>query len=102
MFVYGIQCVLTETPNGDIANYDTDYNIMYFPSYTVASVIQSNGILSDRFWKSVKNMVENQSNTFKLDLEDPYISDEQHKLIQKLNATSHWFYIPRVSPVLSA
>ena len=109
MFVYGIRCAptdllaITSRIHGSVdADYYMDYGLLIFPQFTCASTIDSNGKLTAEHWDNVKRIVENSGRPYVVQLEHPWITDEQSEIVRIIKdayptADTDWFYVPTVS-----
>jgi len=90
MYVYGIPC--DEEHAG--ATYLPKYGLLIFPTYTLPTCIQNHttGSLNPRFLKQFQDIMKNKG-PLRVDLEDPYITEEEYALVKKLGPCS-WYYIP--------
>ena len=120
MFVYGIRCApadllaiasrlrqggchpTAEEAGGTEADYYMDYGILVFPQYTRPSVVQAHAGLTPQFWSRVRRIVETPGRPHAVEMEHPWISDEQADVVRVIKdayptADTDWFYVPAVS-----
>jgi hypothetical protein len=104
MLVYGIRCSpidLTGLPTNATADYYLDYSLLVFPAYTRKTCVNSHGNLSPYFWNQTKRVVQFPSSVSAMDLEQPWISDEEEDVLQTLRQAyptihSNWYYVPKI------
>jgi hypothetical protein len=104
MFVYGIRCTPMDLINLPTiaADYYLEHELLVFPSYTVSSTYMANGFLTSSFWTRVQQLLQDTGALQIVDLEHPYISEEEYDCVKNLqcfreHTKTHWFYVPRIS-----
>ena len=110
MFVYGIRCAPADLlaiasrlrQSGTEADYYMDYGILVFPQYTRPSVVQAHAGLTPQFWSRVRRIVETPGRPHAVEMEHPWISDEQADVVRVIKeayptADTDWFYVPMMS-----
>lgn len=92
MYVYGIPC------DGEHAgaSYLPSYGLLIFPAYTLPTCLQNHTMesLNPRFLKRFQEIMEHEG-PLRVDLEDPYITEEEYALVKKLGPCS-WYYVSNV------
>jgi hypothetical protein len=114
MFVYGIRCapadlmtVLARVPQGTAdADYYMDYGLLVFPQYTRPSTVQAHCGLTSEFWQRVRRIVESPGRPHAVDLEHPWITDQQSHVVGIIKdayptTDTNWYYVPVVSQASS-
>jgi hypothetical protein len=103
MLVYGIRCdknVLAQLPKDTVADYYTDYGMLVFPSYSKATVLDAQGHLSSAFWDTTRLILQNPSQVYAMDLEQPFVSDAESAAIKIIQSTQtampDWYHVPLV------
>lgn len=104
MLVYGIRCSptdLTGLPTNATADYYLDYSLLVFPTYTKMTCVDSHGSSSPYFWNQVKRVVQFPTSVSEMELEQPWISDEEQDVIQTLKQAypmiqPNWYYVPMI------
>jgi hypothetical protein len=103
MFVYGIRCPQTELatlPKSTDADYYMEHNLLVFPRYTHPSCVRNyRSTLTGDFIRRMKRIVEDYKNVHEVDLEDPYITDEEAAAVGALQTVTPgllpaWYYVP--------
>jgi hypothetical protein len=115
MFVYGIRCapadllaLATRLQSGNTnADYYMDYGMLVFPQYTRPSIIQAHTGLTPAFWSRVRRIVETPGRPHTVDLEHPWITDEQADVVRIIKeayptADTDWYYVPAVANAVAA
>ncbi len=105
MLVYGIRCSpsdLVNLPSDATADYYLDYSLLVFPYYTKPTAINSHGYLSNRFWNMAKRVIQYSGSVSELDLEQPWITDEESDVVTALQQAypdirPNWYYVPKVT-----
>ena len=106
MFVYGISCKpshLVDLPPRTDADYYTEYGLLVFTSYVKPACIQNHrSYLTSHFIAAAKRLIENANRVFEVDLEHPYITEDEDaavKVLQQLSPESRltWYSIPHVA-----
>jgi hypothetical protein len=89
MYVYGIPCDAEHAG----AAYLSAYGLLIFPAYTQPTCVQNHTMeaLNPRFLKQFQAIVDHKG-PLRVDLEDPYITEEEYALVKKLGACS-WYYV---------
>ena len=96
MYVYGIPCDSAYAGSSDAeqagATYLSTYGLLIFPTYTQPTCAQNHtmGSLNPRFLDQFQAIVDNK--ILRVDLEDPYISEEEYALVKKIGICS-WYYV---------
>ena len=103
MFVYGIRCnsatVVTLAGSAE-ADYYMEHELLVLPAYSRPTSIRNYGpMLTQRFLVDVKRIVEAPDTLHCMELEDPYITEEESTLIQVVQAAlpaarAGWYYLP--------
>ena len=103
MLVYGIRCdknVLSQLPKDTVADYYTNYGMLVFPAYSRPTVLDAQGHLSPTFWHSTRLVLQNPSQVFAMDLEQPFVSDAESAAIKIIQTTNSelpdWYHVPLV------
>lgn len=110
MFVYGIRCAPADLlaivsrlgqANAN-ADYYMDYGLLVFPQYTRPSVIQAHCGLTPEFWNRVRRVVESPGRPHAVELEHPWITDEQSTVVGIIkeaypSVDTDWYYVPAVT-----
>lgn len=102
MLVYGIRCApidLAGLPEGATADYYMDYGLLVFSEYTRPTCIKSHGHLTPRFWNEVQRTIGSPEKPHEVDLEEPYITEDEDAVIKVLNEAypgtgPAWYYVP--------
>ena len=103
MFVYGISCKpahLVDLPPRTEADYYKEHSLLVFSSYAKPACIRNYGpTLSTYFLDKAKQLIENTNRLIEVDLEHPYITEDEDaavKVLQQLSPDSRlaWFSIP--------
>ena len=106
MLVYGIKCGLADLiglPKNTPADYYMDYGLLVFPDYSKPTYLQNYGSqLNQRFFNNLKHIIENANTVHEIDLEQPYISDEEGDVVKLLQETTPgvlpcWYHVPKVA-----
>lgn len=105
MFVYGVRCApldLQDLPEAS-ADYYMDYGLLVFPTHIRATCVNSHGYLTDRFWSSVKRIIENPMKPHQVDLEHPYLEESEAAVVDAIrdaypSTGAAWYYVPRAIP----
>jgi hypothetical protein len=106
MLVYGIKCGLADLvglPKTTPADYYMDYGLLVFPGYSKATFLQNYGPqLNQRFFENLKRVVEDAGKVYEIDMEQPYISDEEGDLVKLLQETTPgvlpcWYHVPKIA-----
>lgn len=103
MFVYGIRCnsatVVTLSGSAE-ADYYMEHELLVLPTYNRPTSIRNYGpSLTQRFLDDFKRLAESPNSVHSMELEDPYITDEESTLIQTVQAAlptarAGWYYLP--------
>jgi len=106
MLVYGVRCApldlsYLKDAAGANADYYLDYGLLVFNDYTTATTIKSHGRVTPAFWERAGRILANPTRVQQVDLEHPYISDEQDAVVKTLRAAfprlePGWYHVPRV------
>jgi hypothetical protein len=103
MFVYGISCKsahLVDLPPRTEADYYKEHSLLVFSSYAKPACIRNYGpTLTPYFLHKAKQLIENTNRLITVDLEHPYITEDEDaavKVLQQLSPESHlsWYSIP--------
>ena len=102
MLVYGIRCApddLSSLPKQAIADYYLDYGLLVFPIYTAPLCLR--GQPSATLWNSIKDVVERAGDVVNIDMENPWISEEEGELVKIVQTfypgrLPSWYSVPRV------
>lgn len=103
MLVYGIRCnsaTVVSLPNTTNADYYMEHELLVFPSYNRSTCIRNYGsTLTQRFLADFKRIAETPDTVHSMELEDPYITEEESALIQTVQASlpsarAGWYYLP--------
>jgi hypothetical protein len=110
MFVYGIRCapadllaIASRLKQGSTtADYYMDYGLLIFPQYTRASVVKAQMGLTPEFWNRVRRIVETPGRPHSVELEHPWITDEQSEVVRVIKEAypatdTDWYYVPTVA-----
>lgn len=103
MLVYGIRCdktVLSQLPKDTVADYYTNYGMLVFPSYSRPTVLDAQGHLTPTFWDTTRLILQNPSQVYAMDLEQPFVSDAESAAIKIIQSTCpalpDWYHVPLV------
>jgi len=103
MLVYGIRCNyehLPALPESAIGDYFMAHNLLVFSPYSRPMTIQNHGArLTPHFVATMKRLMENSNMVQEIDLEQPYISDDEHATVKAVQSAAplnvpSWYYIP--------
>ena len=103
MFVYGISCnsaTVVTLPNTTNADYYMEHELLVFPTYNRPTGIRNYGVtLTQRFLDDFKRLAEKPDALHSMEMEDPYITEEESALIQVVQAVlptarAGWYYLP--------
>jgi len=103
MFVYGIRCnsaTVVTLPNTTNADYYMEHELLVFPTYNRPTSIRNYGpSLTQRFLTDLKRIAGNPDVLHSMELEDPYITEEESALIQTVQDSmpatrAGWYYLP--------
>ena len=106
MFVYGISCKpshLVDLPPRTDADYYTEYGLLVFTAYVKPACIKNHGpLLTAHFIQAAKRLIENADRVIEVDLEHPFITEDEDaavKVLKQLSPESQlaWYSIPRVA-----
>ena len=110
MFVYGIRCAPADLiaiashlrQGGTNADYYMDYSLLIFPQYTRPTVIQAHSGLTPEFWNRVSSIVSVPGRPHSVDLEHPWITDEQSDVVRVIkdaypSTDTDWYYVPAIA-----
>jgi hypothetical protein len=103
MFVYGIFCnsaTVVSLPNTTNADYYMEHELLVFPTYNRPTSIRNYGpSLTKRFLNDFKRIAEKPDALHSMELEEPFITEEESALIQTVQASmpaarTGWYYLP--------
>jgi hypothetical protein len=110
MFVYGIRCspadilaIASRLQQGSTnADYYMDYGLLIFPEYTRPSCVQAHSGLTPEFWSRVRRVMEAPGRPHSVELEHPWITDEQAKVVKVIKESypstdTDWYYVPAMA-----
>jgi len=103
MFVYGIHCnsaTVVSLPNTIHADYYMEHKLLVLPTYSRPTCVRNFGpTLTPRFLADVKRITEAPDTLHSMELEDPFITEEESTLIQLVQdaqptTRAGWYYLP--------
>jgi len=99
MLAYGISCKIHDIDSGLVAAAGAEYNahhsILMFPTYSKAGYFESNRTnLNSRFIKTIQRVIESKDKAHVIDLEHPYISEEESAIVTAVGGVTNWYYLP--------
>jgi hypothetical protein len=103
MLIYGIRCdkkVLTALPHDTVADYYMNYGMLVFPSYSRPTVLDAKGRLTPLFWETMRLIIQNPTQVYAMDLEQPFITDAEAAIVKIIQASGSateqpdWYHVP--------
>ena len=98
MFVFAIRCAINDLvllKKNTAADYYLDYGLLVFPEYSRASCFQNHGsLLTNHFLAQIAPILKAPGTVRQVDLEHPFVSDEQEAAADTLKSKPAWYYVP--------
>jgi len=99
MLVYGISCNIHDVDSGLVtaagATYNTQHSILVFPPYSKPGYFENNRTnLNSRFIMTIQRVIESKDKAHVIDLEHPYISEEESAVVAAVGGVTNWYYLP--------
>jgi glycerol kinase len=99
MLVYGIRCNLSDVDSQLVAAAGAEYNekhgLLLFPAYAKPGYFENNRTnLNRRFIETIQRVLEAKDKAHVIDLEQPYISEEEDAIVKAVRGVTNWYYLP--------